>query len=130
MATPGQILEVSKHFLIAAIWADCEEGTHPRATIRTARKAFDVCKAFVDANLELFNAAMNRCEEGYGSHPDAGSAEAAFGHDLWLTLQGHGVGFWDRDELKAASLGDRLTKACNHTPAPSYWQSRGWFYLS
>jgi hypothetical protein len=130
MATPGQIQEVAKHFLIAAIWADCEEGTNPRATIETKRKAFDICKAFIDKNLELFNAAMDRCEDGYGSHPDAGSAEAMFGHDLWLTLKSHGSGFWNRDELEAEGLGDALTEACGHAKAPNYWQSRGWFYMS
>ena len=29
------------------------------------------------------------------------------GHDLWLTSQGHGAGFWDRD---LNELGDRLTE--------------------
>jgi hypothetical protein len=111
MATPGQIQTVAKHFVIAAIWADCEEGTNPRANNKTHRIAFDICKAFIDANNDLFNEAMARADEGYGAHPDAGSAEAAFGHDLWLTSQGHGTGFWDRDELDAGDLGRRLTDA-------------------
>lgn len=29
--------------------------------------------------------------------------------DFWLTRNGHGVGFWDRD---VGAVGDRLTKAC------------------
>jgi hypothetical protein len=51
---------------------------------------------------------------GYGDHPDCGGhPEAAFGHDLWLTLQGHGTGFWDRTELGASGLlGENLTAAC------------------
>lgn len=32
------------------------------------------------------------------------------GHDLWFTQQGHGVGFWDRDEIPEA-LRDGLTAA-------------------
>jgi len=31
------------------------------------------------------------------------------GHDFWLTRNGHGAGFWDRDLGK---LGDDLTKIC------------------
>lgn len=46
------------------------------------------------------------------------------GHDLWLTAQGHGTGFFDRylqfasaelrDEAKI--VGDRLTEACKVSP--------------
>lgn len=31
------------------------------------------------------------------------------GHDLWLTRNGHGAGFWDRDELKYKDI---LTEIC------------------
>jgi len=37
---------------------------------------------------------------------DAGQA----GHDLWLTRNGHGAGFWDRG---LGDLGDRLTDAAH-----------------
>lgn len=133
MATPGQIQTVAKHFVIAAVWADAEESTNPQIPHKTDRIAFDVCKAFIDANNELFNEAMKRADDGYGSHHDAGSAEAAFGHDLWLTSQGHGCGFWDREELDADNLGQRLTDALDafqktiHIDSEQY---RGWFYIS
>lgn len=131
MATPGQIQEVAKHFVIAAIWADSEEGTNPRACTQTHRVAFGICKAFIDANLALFNRAMECSDNGYGSHPDAGSAEASFGHDLWLTSQGHGTGFWDRDEL-GDDLGKALTAALEQfskTVNIDHEQYRGWFYI-
>ena len=32
-----------------------------------------------------------------------------FGHDFWLTRNGHGVGFWDRG---LGELGDWLTEQC------------------
>ena len=35
------------------------------------------------------------------------------GHDFWLTRNGHGAGFWDRD---LGEVGDRLTKACKAFP--------------
>lgn len=31
------------------------------------------------------------------------------GHDLWLTRQGHGAGFWDRPTFYGAALSERLT---------------------
>jgi len=34
------------------------------------------------------------------------------GHDLWLTRNGHGCGFWDRDSL-SADAGKRLTEAAH-----------------
>jgi hypothetical protein len=130
MATPKQIATVAHHYIIAALWADCPEGTHPRAPMATRAKAFNICKRFIDENLELFNAAMERAADGYGSHMDAGSAEAAFGHDLWLTTRGLGCGFWDRKELDAADLGERLTEACRAfgEPQPEFY--RGWLYLA
>lgn len=42
--------------------------------------------------------------------------ESRVGHDFWLTRNGHGAGFWDRDELDftpngyTATLGDLLTE--------------------
>ena len=121
---------VARHFVVAALWADCDEGTHPQVPHKTDAKAFTICKSFIDANLALFNEAMGRADDGYGAHPDAGSAEAAFGHDLWLTLLGHGAGFWDRTELDADGLGRRLTDACDvFTPKPYAEQYRGWFYI-
>lgn len=61
------------------------------------------CAAFVNANHHLLLEAVNR--SGYTS-------ERA-GYDFWLNRQGHGVGYWDRDELEADGLGDRLSDACH-----------------
>lgn len=36
------------------------------------------------------------------------SPEGCAGHDLWLTRNGHGAGFWDRD---LGEVGDRLSAA-------------------
>lgn len=59
----------------------------------------DECKRFQDENLtELENAYS---VSGYG--------EAQAGHDFWLTRNGHGAGFWDR---QLGDVGDTLTAAC------------------
>lgn len=43
-------------------------------------------------------------------------SDERFGHDLWLTRNGHGAGYWDRSELEpmiealGVTLGTRLTQ--------------------
>jgi hypothetical protein len=54
------------------------------------------CKSFYEAYSSLWD-------------PFEYSDERA-GHDFWLTRNGHGAGFWDRDEIKPVR--GQLTKAC------------------
>lgn len=42
------------------------------------------------------------------------------GHDLWLTRQGHGVGFWDRPTFYGADLTQRLTAYAEALGAADY----------
>lgn len=47
-----------------------------------------------------------------------GWSEAQAGHDFWLTRNGHGTGFWDRDfDNCFGSCGRALTEACKAYPA-------------
>ena len=41
----------------------------------------------------------------------AGRTWDSFGHDIWLTLNGHGAGFWDRG---LGSLGSKLSDIAKH----------------
>lgn len=43
--------------------------------------------------------------EGLGVHPGHIDWSQA-GHDLWLTRNGHGVGFWDRDDSAYGATDD------------------------
>jgi hypothetical protein len=125
----GQVRIIATHFLIAAVWADAEEGTHPRVTKQARAAAEEWAKAFL---CMADPADIKACAEapGYGAHPDAGSPWAAIGHDLWLTCNGHGVGFWDRDELPE-DVGQRLTEVCRKMgdPGQGFECYRGWAYL-
>lgn len=38
--------------------------------------------------------------------------EEQAGRDFWFTRNGHGVGFWDREQLREGGLGERLSKYC------------------
>jgi hypothetical protein len=109
---------LAQHFIIAALWSSVDDDGTPlddsrwslvrkdRDTLTNLAK--DWGRKHAALLLELEGVAS---ETGYGSHPDCGSVSpiyAAAGHDLWLTSQGHGVGFWDRG---LGELGDRLSKA-------------------
>lgn len=136
--TEKQIDTVTEHYIIAAVWADCKEGTHPKVPNEQKAKARKVCADFIELCEKrggLFTKAMERFEHGYGTHPDAGSAEAMFGHDFWLTRQGHGVGFWDRKVLEVTledgtELGDALSAVAREVGESYHYQDRGWFYLT
>ncbi len=132
---------VTEHYIAAALWADAEEGTKPRCPAAEAAQAAKVCDEFMrrcnaSQHGRLFDLAMARYEHGYGKHSDAGSAEAAFGHDFWLTRQGHGTGFWDRKELESEiapglSLGDALTaEAGKFGECHGAYQYGGWWYFN
>lgn len=106
---------IAKHFVIAALWADAPDevdAPHYEAAPEVMPAVIEFCRAFVERNRGMYDAAMERASAGYGSHPDAGSPQAAFGHDLFLTVAGHGVGFWDRAELDENGLCEALTEAC------------------
>lgn len=126
--TDEQINTIARHFIIAAIWADCPEGTHPRATKGANALARSFVKRFVAAYPIAVRAAL--AAPNYGAHPDAGSPEAAFGHDLYLTCVGHGTGFWDRPEL--GSTGQALSNSIHANRRTWYVETefyRGWLYL-
>lgn len=130
--TRDQLAMVARHYCVAAVWADCKEGTNPTVPAAERETARRVCLRFIDQCEQaggLFTKAMARYEHGYGRHPDAGSAEAAFGHDFWLTRQGHGAGFWDRKEL-GKILGNALAEQARiFGPCHGHYQSKGRWYF-
>lgn len=71
-------------------------------------RAVEDCKKFQTDNAALLDRAYNR--PGYG--------ETRAGTDFWFTRNGHGTGYWDRDELGA--LGDELSEACERREVDLY----------
>lgn len=49
------------------------------------------------------------------------------GNDFWFTRQGHGVGFWDRDEL-SETLRDALSETAQAFGQAYVETARGWIY--
>ena len=108
------ISAVVQGYLECTLWVmpGDEENENPGDSIsicelppQTVALAHADCAAFLKACGDLFNQAIER--DGY-------TAER-FGHDFALTRNGHGAGFWDRDELKAHDLGDKISALCGWT---------------
>ena len=120
---------IAQHYIIAALWADAPEGTRPRAPRETEEKALQLARDFARAIGPKCQEYLENNTE-YFKHPDCGGrAEAAIGHDLWLTSQGHGVGFWERDALRE-DVREFLTGCAQRkefTLYPEFY--RGWMYL-
>ena len=126
MPTKAQMETITKHYLIAMLWTmpgddACENPGDSIALCdlpqETIQQATDDVAAFVASCGVLFDQAMACFADGYGQHPDAGSAEAAFGYDFALTRNGHGAGFWDREsEGLPRVLGEALTRVCDGFP--------------
>lgn len=78
------------------------------------------CDLFQMDNADFLNLAYDRKYEAVQA-----------GRDFWFTRNGHGVGFWDRDELKADGLGDALTTASHgYTARDLYLGDDGKVYQS
>ena len=122
MPTKAQIETITKHYLIAMLWTmpggDASENPGESIALcdlplETIQQATNDVEAFVSACGAIFDMAMACYDDGYGQHLGAGSAEAAYGHDFALTRNGHGTGFWDRDnEGLPRVLGEALTRVC------------------
>ena len=83
----------------------CDLHPDSLANIRT------FCETFQCDNAALLAQAYAR--------PDYDETQA--GRDLWFTSQGHGAGFWDRAQLDAEGLGDKLSDAAR------YHEANVWF---
>jgi len=92
-------------YLECALWSSTDESTEEGGDPLDANyglEDFDLkCLEMAIADCVAFQKANRRDLRGL----DAGQC----GHDFWLTRNGHGAGFWDRN---LAERGYRLTAAC------------------
>ena len=97
-------VDMVDNYVIAALWSTTDDEGEPLdATYdeddlapETRAAAERVCRDFVELAV------------GDGLAPTLeGMGPEQAGHDLWLTREGHGAGFWDRG---LGERGDRLTK--------------------
>ncbi len=96
-----------------AVWTDCgPDSDIPEGagfSAEALNKLNADCAAFIAACGEPLLDALAELAPEYG--------DERFGHDFWLTRNGHGAGYWDRSELESklghasVSLGDDAGRA-------------------
>jgi|PlaIllAssembly_1097288.scaffolds.fasta_scaffold01458_3 hypothetical protein len=83
-------------YIECAIWADCPEEDQKHCvgpSPEFEKRAYEDVQDFLDL-------------VGRAGIPSEEWTDEQFGHDFWLTRQGHGTGFWDRGR----ESGDRLSE--------------------
>lgn len=110
-------------YLECALWSSTDESRDDGGDPLDSNYDFhDIARASLEslvADCVTFQrVAADLLTQAYGRD----YSEARAGHDFWLTRNGHGAGFWDRDELETVdgeseSLGDRLSALCGHGTA-------------
>jgi hypothetical protein len=78
--------DMAAAYIAAAYFTDGEDLEDPEFTTEFKNAAYNDCRDFENACATL--------EINLRDYP----AEQV-GHDLWLTRNGHGAGFWDRPEV-------------------------------
>lgn len=115
--TNGDIGDEREHLLN-------ELGTR-RLTNKALASIKEDCAAFLASPIQLNNAFPHTAEEVITAQSNYDLAQA--GRDFWFTRQGHGVGFWSRDELCEAVSGP-LSKAAKAQGEAYVETWRGWIY--
>lgn len=97
------------HYLRCALWASVDEDGEP---LDNGNDISDIASCAVQASRESIEDFLNLLHaEGvqWGKY----WTFEQFGHDYFLTRNGHGTGFWDRasiDDEEKRAIGDTLTK--------------------
>src|SRR5687768_2848375 len=99
------ILGMQQGFIEAAEWADgysieeYDDSTTYEKGNGFRENAIKLADSFVESFYGTHKELLRECELS----PDY------CGHNLWLTIMGHGAGFWDRG---LGDIGDKLTAVC------------------
>jgi len=104
-ASSFNVNEMLKHYLIAALWSSTDDDGEPLDNNydkndldrEVVRKSLKDCKAFAKAAEMEYGEDFTKLDE------------KQVGHDLWLTRNGHGAGFWDGDYDEDLHMGETFT---------------------
>ncbi len=117
MTTAIALDEFTQGYIAAALWSTNDESTpqggepldsnYDSSDIdpETLAEIVQDCKNFQLQHAPLLDEYYKQIQPKDGATP-----QAMAGHDYWLTRNGHGCGFWDRDIDE--QLGQQLTEAC------------------
>jgi hypothetical protein len=121
--------EMLEHYLIAALWSSIDFSDDPDSPYdKPLDEDYDVS----DVSEET-RAASKEDIDGFvdlaGGLLDYVDPEQA-GHDFWLTRNGHGTGFWDRDYPEDApeGIGDKLSEIAQTFGGVDLYSHEGQIY--
>lgn len=120
--TRPELTDFLRGYAEAALWTstdesreDGEDGGDPLDAKYSVDDISDGTLARMAADCERFQADNAADLAEYATlmsdrlRMSDGSPDEHAGHDFWLTRNGHGCGYWDRD---IGAVGERLTEAC------------------
>jgi len=111
--TANRLDTFTRAYAIAALWSTTDESDE------SGGKPMDANYDIYDIDLETLAGmaadcakfqAENTTDLALYNSPQWTAAELG-GHDFWLTRNGHGCGFWDRNGILPEAAGERLTAA-------------------
>lgn len=130
--TPAQIEEFVTGYVVCALWSstECDEQGNNCTPLDDNYDASDIaessmaghreeCTDYIAANIDLLRQVTDS-PHGY--------TWGRAGHDLWLTRNGHGAGFWDRGLGEAGEKLSEAARLCGG--ADPYVGDDGKVYLS
>ena len=114
--------EFTKAYLEAALWSSTDGSTAQGGEPLDSNYRFEhICWASL--RKMVHDCVVFQKE----NRTDIGDRLAQAGHDLWLTRNHHGAGFWETPDWPKEA-GERLTKAAHALGEVSLWAHRGRIY--
>ncbi len=115
IVTVADLDAFTRAYIEAALWSTNDESDERGGEPMDANyDIYDIepdTLAKLAADCAKFQA-ENAADLALYNHPQWTAAELG-GHDFWLTRNGHGCGFWDRNDCLPEDAGQRLTDAAH-----------------
>jgi len=123
---PEFIQSMVHGFLVCMLWA---ESGDPESPLGASADMTELAPQTRTAAHEMCESFAHYCKaQRINLQTVRGMGPESIGHDLWLTSQGHGAGFWDRG---LGAIGQRLTDAAKIIGShDAYKGDDGLIYLS
>lgn len=109
--TQDEFEVAASQYVVSALWTDTDDNEEPLDANYTGDDLSDSARERVDADLLKFVSENEDLVRAALSRPDYDVTDLA--HDLWLTRNHHGTGFWDRPTLVEAGIADALSESAH-----------------
>lgn len=131
----SKLTEFQRNYLHCALWSSHDDDDNPfdqdydidAFHPYTLERQINDCVKFCTANRDLLKAAAEFLDNNPKLlPPNGGGTIALLGHDLWLTRNGHGAGYWDRGLPK--EIGDALSDAARKIGGVDLYVDNGFIH--